>query len=314
MTDRLLVFSNPEVQKLLKEKFIPVAGNDWYQRRRQDAEGEFFRNMASQGPRKGEGGSTRQGHYVFTSGGKLLGYNNNRGAERRLAMIHDALKKWEALPDAEKKAEVPDRGKVDAKFTRNLPEGGRIINVYIRALEKRNGKAMAMTGEKVGRLAAVDHLWLRASEEAELHRLVKAGGGELPAWFTHRILRYHLVDSTRGEPPLWKFSEVKTNQISIDAKGKVHGAFGMRTEDQKRGYAGALHGRISFNSDGKLASVELLANGQHWGEGRYTKGARPGKTHLAVYLELSDGSNPADRIPPQGMHWERAYWNAQKGM
>jgi hypothetical protein len=47
--DRLLVFSNPEVLKLLKEKFISVAANDWYQRRRQDAEGEFLYSISVMG-------------------------------------------------------------------------------------------------------------------------------------------------------------------------------------------------------------------------------------------------------------------------
>jgi len=314
VTDRLLVFSNPEVQKLLKEKFIPVAGNDWYQRRRQDAEGEFFRNMASQGPRKGKGGSTRQGHYVLTAGGKLLGYNNNRGPERRLAMMRDALKKWNALPDAEKKTEVPDRGKEDPKFTRKLPKGGRVINVYVRALEKRDGKLKAMTGEKVGRMAAVDHLWLRVDEEAELFKLVKSGGGSIPLWLSARISRFHLVDSTRGEPPLWSFKELQTQKIAVNAKGGIEGYFRMLTEDGNRGYVGNIKGQLTFSKEGKLTAFELVALGLHKGEGRYTKGARPGQTSLGVYFQLSDGENPADLIPPQGMHWERAYWNAQKDM
>ena len=81
MIDRLSTFSNPEIIKLINDNFIPVAENDWYQRRREDAVGKFFRGVADQGPRKGEGGSTRQGHYAFTAGGKLLAYNNNRGAD-----------------------------------------------------------------------------------------------------------------------------------------------------------------------------------------------------------------------------------------
>ena len=314
MADRLLVFSNPEVQKLLKEKFIPVAGNDWYQRRRQDAEGEFFRNMASQGPRKGQGGSTRQGHYVFTASGKLLGFNNNRGPERRLAMIREALKKWHALPAAEKKTKVPERGKVDSKFARELPKGGRIIKVYVRALEKKNGQLMAMTGDKVGHLAAVDHLWLKPSEEKDLYQLVKAGGGAIPAWLSARLLRFHLVDSTRGEPPLWSVKELKTQKISINGNGRAEGRFRMLTDDGKRGYVGNIQGQLTFSADGKLRGFEMVALGLHKGEGRYTKGARPGQTPLGVYFKLSDGKNPADRIPPQGMHWERAYWNAQKKM
>ena len=95
MIDRLLVFSNPQIQKLFMEDFIPVAADDWCQRQMKDSEGEFFQKVADQGPRSS--GGTRQGHYVFTPGGTLLGYNNNRGADRRLKMMRDSLKNGEEL-------------------------------------------------------------------------------------------------------------------------------------------------------------------------------------------------------------------------
>ena len=62
--------------RLATEEFIPVAADDWYQRRRDDAEGKFFRSVADQGPRKGIGGDTRQGIYCLTADGKLLAYRN----------------------------------------------------------------------------------------------------------------------------------------------------------------------------------------------------------------------------------------------
>ena len=72
------------------EDFVPVTMDDWYQRRRQDAEGEFFRKVASQGPRKGQGGGTRQGIYVFTADGELLSYKN---AGQNADVTRDELKR-----------------------------------------------------------------------------------------------------------------------------------------------------------------------------------------------------------------------------
>jgi hypothetical protein len=310
--DRLLVFSNPEVQKLLKEKFIPVAANDWYQRRRQDAEGEFFRAMASQGPRKGQGGSTRQGHYVFTAGGKLLGYNNNRGPEKRLKMMHDALKKWSQLPASDKTVQVPAFTNPDLKFHRALPEGGTILKVYSRALENNQGKLTAMTQQQTGSMAAVDHLWIKKNEVTQLHKLIQDGGGALPKWFTYRLTRNHLVDSTRGEPPHWKLDEIKILNLNIDKAGTITGNFHQQTKNNQRGFTGEGHGRIQFDTQGNLKTFELLVIGQHWGEGQYTQGARPGKTPLGFVFQLSDGKKPQDTIPPQGMGWERGYWEAWK--
>src|SRR5262245_2722105 len=81
------------------EDYVPVTGDDWYQRRRDDAEGRFLRSVADQGPRKGECGSTRQGIYCLTADGKLLAYKN---AGQAPALMRDTLRRgldtWKKLP------------------------------------------------------------------------------------------------------------------------------------------------------------------------------------------------------------------------
>lgn len=81
MLDRESTFADPEIVKLLQTKFIPVAIDQAYQRRQKDAEGDFYRKIAGQGPRSNFR-STTQGLYAATPDGKLLFYNNNRGPER----------------------------------------------------------------------------------------------------------------------------------------------------------------------------------------------------------------------------------------
>ena len=132
MADREFVFGNPEVQKLIIEKFVPLAMDDFYLRRQDDTAGRFFRRVADQGPRKGKGGATRQGRYAFTASGTLLGYNNNRGPERILAMLRDALAKFEALSAEEDRARVSDGEKWerDKRFARNPPKNGAVIKVF----------------------------------------------------------------------------------------------------------------------------------------------------------------------------------------
>ena len=58
-------FADAKIIGMVNEELHPVAADDWYQRRREDDEGEFFRKVANQGPRKGEGRSTRQGIYCL---------------------------------------------------------------------------------------------------------------------------------------------------------------------------------------------------------------------------------------------------------
>ena len=98
---------------MAREDYIPVSADDWYERRRQDAVGEFFRKVANQGPRKGQGGSTRQGIYCLTADGKLLAYKNagqNAGVMREV--LQRALVAWKKLPEDRRKPGaviVPDR-------------------------------------------------------------------------------------------------------------------------------------------------------------------------------------------------------------
>lgn len=305
MTDRLLVFSDPEVQKLLKEKFVAVTGDDWYQRRREDQVGRFFQKVVAQSPRQGN--HTKQGHYVFTAGGKLLGFNNNRGPERRLKMMREALGKWEGVRDSEKDLEIPDRGKNDDRYHRELPEGAQILKVHTRCLEKRDGHLRRLPADQIGSLAAVDHLWLRQEEIAKLATLVRDGGGDFPEWLSRRLAKFHLLDNTRGEPRAWKKEEIRDWTLKVDGDGKVSGEFFINTTDDTLGYRGKVSGMIKV-ADDRLARFELLVNGEHWGESTYTRGARPGKTPMGQVFRLVDGEDPADRIPPQGIRWAPGYW------
>ena len=58
--------------------------------------------------------------------------------------------------------------------------------------------------------------------------------------------------------------------------------------------------------------LKLVAVGNHWGHGPYTRGARPGKTPLAVVFTLADREKTEDQIPPQAARWEQGYWEADQ--
>src|SRR5688572_5443135 len=117
--------------RLAREEFVPVAADDWYQRRREDAEGEFFRSVADQGPRKGSGGSTRQGIYCLTASGRLLAYRNASDPAVMIDVLREALKVWEGLPEGERAAgavNVPPlrSEELDERYVRTPPAGGLI--------------------------------------------------------------------------------------------------------------------------------------------------------------------------------------------
>lgn len=326
MADREFVFSNPAIQKLIREKFVPLAMNDWYLRRQQDAEGQFFMEMTKASPRGNAGQSTRQGRYAFTATGKFLGFNNNRSPERILAMLNEALKQWEALPAGQRQlSAAPSAGKMDERFYRKPPQDGAVIKVYTRVLEKAKGGAYQKctpppqkegSFEHHGFGAAVDHLWLQKSEVAELAKLSgSADKVALPKRISHRIARYHLLDNTRGEPPPWQPAEIKSAELFLvrDAGGKlrIEGAFHMQTADGLRGFEGRAAGRIEFQGE-KLKAWELVVLGDNWGEGTYTPGARKGRNPIGFSLSLIEQPGPADSIAPQFSHFLKGYWESDQ--
>ena len=46
MAGRAFAFADPKIIELCKTTFVPCCADDWYQRRRQDDEGTFFRKVA----------------------------------------------------------------------------------------------------------------------------------------------------------------------------------------------------------------------------------------------------------------------------
>ena len=296
MLDRASTFADPDIIDLLKTRFIPVAIDQAYQRRQKDAEGEFYRQIASQGPRK-DFEDTTQGHYITSADGALLGFTNNRGEGRIKRMIESALRDFEPS-----EAEIIDLGKLDPRWNPQPPEGGLVVRVQAKILdgyEETTNRWRRIFQSSVSR----DNLWVTKSEHDALAR------GEFPETLQQRIARFHLVDNTRGEPPMWRSREVRSIFMQL-TDGTVKGNIRLETDSGDRGFAAQLHGTVEV-VQGQVASFEVVASGDFWGEGRYTRRAPRGKFPLAILFTLADGSDIADRIPPQGSRgWVEGYLGA----
>ncbi len=293
MLDRESTFKDPEIVRLLKSRFIPVAIDQAYQRRQKDAEGEFYRKIAGQGPRNNFKGTT-QGLYLATASGKLLGFNNNRGGDRIRRMMKKALDGFEAPA-----TEVIERGKVDARYNPNPPEGGLVVRVQSKILggyEKTEDRWRKIFQDSLSR----DNLWVTREEHDALV------AGKVPPALQKRIARYHLVDNTRGEPPMWKADEIRSIKFSLK-DGRLSGSVHLETASGGRGYKVSLLGYVE-KKNGKITRFELVALGEFWGEGTYTRGAPKGRFPLGASFTLADGSDIADGVPPQGSRgWVRGY-------
>ena len=293
MLDRESTFALPGTVKLLQDRFIPVALDQAYQRRQKDAEGEFYRKIASQSPRK-DFNNTTQGFYVADATGKLYFYNNNRDPKKVQRLIRKSLREFNSSPLG--KVATLRSDTQDERWNIEPPEGGLVIRVRAKVLggyEPTEDRWKQIFHNSVSR----DNLWVTQTE----HEALVAGS--IPISLQQRIARFHLVDNTRGEPPMWAAEDVRSLRMRLSDKGQMEGRVILRTarggDGSDRGYEAELKGKVEI-SERKVSGLEIVCLGEFWGEGPYTKGAPEGKFPLAITFTLADGSDIADRVPPQG--------------
>ena len=281
----------------MKSEFIPVAIDQAYQRRQQDTEGDFYRKIAGQSPRNNFR-STTQGFYVASANGELLFFNNNRDPEKILRLMTQSLTQFKKAPPATPVAQL-HADKVDKRYNATPPDGGLVVRVRAKILggyQPTTNRTRQIFQTALSR----DNLWITSEEHSSLVR------GEFPESLKTRISRFHFVDNTRGEPPMWKTTEIRTMEMSL-SDGVVHGFCEISTENGDRGFDAELRGKIEA-ANGRLVRMDLVCLGEFWGEGRYTGGAPEGKFPLAISFTLADGTDLADRIPPQGSRgWVAGY-------
>lgn len=327
---RVSTFADPEVIKLTKTTFVPVCTDDWYTRRRRDAEGEFFHKVAVQGPRK-DRDNTRQGIYVFTADGELLGFKNaGQNAEVMKEVFADALRKFKRLPAARTKpgaVTVPEHGKMDPNYTRELPAGALVLRANARILDRKGGAFTKGTCEfSGGDRASRDFLWL-TKDEVKALAPAKAEVGfsyPVPAKVAERMARYNLIDNTRGEPSFWTREQVRKNVITLtvvkaDAESvelRLDGAATLATDADltkaDRGYEVKLRGHLRWKPQaGTFDQFDIAGVGDHWGRSTFTPGNRPGRTPLGVAFGLADPDKPSERIAPQGLRDRGPYWGRE---
>ena len=298
MLDRASTFADPEIVKMLKTRFIPLAIDQAYQRRQKDTEGEFYRKIAGQGPRNNFQGTT-QGFYIATAAGKLLLYNNNRDPDKVRRLMKQKLSEFEDSGAQNAEVAAITRKSVDPRYNVEPPDGGLVVRVRAKVLdgyEPSTDRWRRIFQTALSR----DNLWISKTEHQALVR------GEIPQSLQKRIAQFHLVDNTRGEPPMWRENEIRKLDLKLN-QGRLSGIVHLKTKDGKRGYEAHVLGFVDTKND-KVTRLDLVAHGEFWGEGRYTRRAPKGRFPLAVAFTLADGTDVADRVPPQASRgWVRGY-------
>jgi hypothetical protein len=282
---RATAFNDPKVVDLLKKEFVCVGIAHNGAGRRKDAEGEFARRII------GKGG-TLQGLHVINTQGELVGYVYDFRPQSVIAMLNRALKKYEHVD-----APAIDFTTKDQRFT--MPEDGLVVDTTAKVLGGHDPvKAPRGTLQydmqnawktSMGR----EHLWVRKDEVQALVR------GELPGSLQKRIIRYHLVDNTRGTPTGWNENEIKKAELTLQG-GRLTGRVRLETSDGNRGYEADLLGFVEVKG-GEVTRFDIVASGEFWGQGTHTPGAPRGRFPLAIAFTLAETSDPLYDLVPDAV-------------
>jgi hypothetical protein len=305
---------------MAREDFIPVALDDWYQRRRQDAEGAFFKKVYSQdASRAAPDRPNRQGIYCFTPSGKLLGVKNaGQLVDVTKELMRDALAKWEALPEAERApgaVKVPPMKHPDTRYVPAKPSADCIVlDVFTRVFdfdaqgEPCKGRSATIGGD----WAARDKMWVFEPEWKALVPVSPKAGDvvPLPASLVNRLLAFHLRDNTTGQAPRWERSQIRTRDLRLTveeagaagSKLRLEGSAVMATADDlekaDRGIELHLLGYLTFDAAKRaFTRFDVLALGRNWGRANDTGEGRPGKGPIGILIQLAGGS-PYDQVAP----------------
>jgi hypothetical protein len=330
---RALGFSDPDVIRLIKENFIPVVGDDWYQRRRKDDVGKFFRGVVDQTWKAGKwepnGGDNRQGIYCFTPSGRMLTEMKNLGSNppelRRL--LQSAAASWNRLPAEERKPGAVQVAAIsfDPGYHRPVPAGALVLRQYQRGLRRGDDGALSCHDFKFHEApvwAQRDRAWILEDEWKALVPAKPSAGAtvEIPAALKNRLLRYHFVEALVGEPGTWApnhllaaplkltVNAVTDASIRFHLEGPVLLATGLDPATSKCGLDGNLIGVLNFNRAKKAFDrMDLVLIAECWGAlNGHNAVSREGRNPVGFAFELGTGAE-VDNVPPQGARVLQAY-------
>jgi hypothetical protein len=332
---RALGFSDPEVIRIIQENFIPVVGDDWYQRRRNDDVGRFFRKVVDQTWKAGKwgnnGGDNRQGIYCFTPSGRMLTELKNVGnqpAELR-RLLQNGVAAWNRLPEEERKpgaVKVPEIS-FDGAYHRPVPAGALVLRQYQRGLKRAADGSLAahdFAFREAPVWAQRDRAWILPAEWKALVPAVPAAGApvEIPVALKRRLLRYHFVEALVGEPGAWAPEHLRKEQFKLtvqsvtDARILYHleGSVLMTTEPDaaktKCGMEGTLAGILSYDRvKSTFDRFDLVLVADCWGAlNGHNAISREGRNPVGFAFELGTGAD-VDAVPPQWARMLQPYLN-----
>jgi len=315
---RALTFAEADIVATARERTVPVAQDNFAVSMRQDDEGNFLRALLPQVGGPGPKSAGRQGIFLLTASGTVLGF---AGACDDMKAVREvfaaALARWDALPAEARTAQVPAMGAAGARYASTPPADALTLDVTTRLLERdekgvlRDSSLMALRPHsRFHPGPQLDRAWLQMVDWRALvpNPLTPGASKHLVRGFLDRLAASYLFDSTTGFRQIWADNEIRDARLTSTVErvegDEAHlifqGRVDLRDDAGSRSYSPALHGRGVYDSRAqRFTSFCLLALGDRRGLPVFKRLGDHGEPQpLAVLFEMTPPGAAYDGLPP----------------
>lgn len=274
--------------------------------------------MAKHGHYGDRPGHTLQGIYVCSASGEFLASVNSTNADSVLRMMQRGLRAWKAMPENKRKLSADSEFKPRHRWEDSYPENGLVVSVVTRDLPAQCDPSSPCE-VRWNR----DFVWFSQQEARQwLPQNPEVGQTQtLPAKFTARITRFHLVDTVNGQTTHYNKREVKDSEIStrvtrlednhvhleIFGKTKANSP-GQRAHESPHGVVTQLLGRATYDLQRRVfEEFEIVALGRRWGHTQFNVRRNDEESGpLGYVFRLTSEKTP--HVAPAFLHAYEADW------
>jgi hypothetical protein len=308
--NRRFTFSNPNIIRRLQNEFVPFSGDCSEMQFCKTQTSKWLMSIINQMDDKdlkyqrAHGEDTIQGLYIICADGTSFGWLNDNDAANVDNFMDRALAAFRQTPG---KSIAVSKELLAESWGRTPPDGTKVVRVFsrIRPLPSGSGDI----NNSVGR----DHLWIYPREVEQLVEAAQQSKAyALPRPLVARMVRFHLIDNVRGEPDMWRDTEIRqadfpASTISNTSQAVTiafDGHFAQQTKNNKRGLEGSINGIIEIDkSSKKITRFRAIGQGVAWGVSRFTPGAPAGRFPMQFAMIDTDDAI-AKVVPPEAVYYD----------
>ncbi|MBI3270491.1 MAG: hypothetical protein HYZ53_15890 [Planctomycetes bacterium] len=308
MRGRRSVWSDPGVQALVTNNFVPAADEVWRLQNEPGPESEVFMRSANVG-HYANLPNTRQGIYVFAPNGLFLASINSNEADEVEAMLRRGLAKWAKVPAGERylaKDPAPMASRL-ARPEKEYPVGGLVLRVVSRDLPEAKPAA-----DWRGKAWNQDFAWFRKEEARAFLPQSPAKGAKtnVPRPLVERLARFHLVDNVRGQTSAYGEGTIQKAVLVAEVEAVDAGKVSLRLSGETKVVEGTRGVEVRLLGSGeydtaaqRFLKFEMVALGTRWGRTQFNFRQDEEAPSPIGFLLTQAGDTPAEHVAP-AFHYE----------